>query len=171
MGCDIHSRVQVLQLGEWKTVNYPLFPNYGVDLFKEEVSRWERPSAEPFGWRAYGLFGFLANVRNYSHVPPFSEPRGLPSDIDGIDPDDPPFGEHSFSWLSLSELLAFNYDQTFEDRRCTRDGSGAADAGEGNGEITTFRKFLGRDFFRDLAIMQSLTDDPTTVRIVFGFDS
>jgi hypothetical protein len=28
--------------------------------------------------RVYGMFGFLANVRNYSAVPPITQPRGLP---------------------------------------------------------------------------------------------
>jgi hypothetical protein len=170
MGCDIYSRVQVKKDGEWKTVIFPIFPSVRYDLFKP-ASSWEEATAEPFNWRSYGMFGFLANVRNYSHVPPLSEPRGFPEDMDGADPDDLPYGDHSFSWLSLPELLAFNYDQTFEDRRCTCDGSGAADAGEGNGEITTYRKFLGHDYFRDLAIMQLLGEDPANVRVVFGFDS
>ena len=117
------------------------------------------------------MFAFLANVRNYSFVPSISEPRGLPEDINYDTEEDYTLGEHSFSWLSLKELLAFDYDQTFEDRRCMRDGNGAADSGPGNGEQTTFRKFLGPLFFRDLAIMQCLGREPEHVRIVFGFDN
>ena len=88
----------------------------------------------------------------------------------GCDPDDLPFGEHSFSWLGLDELLAFDYGQTFEDRRCMKDGNGAADAGSGNGVTVTFLEFLGLAFFRDLAIMRCL-GDPSQIRVVFGFDN
>jgi hypothetical protein len=124
------------------------------------------------------MFGFLADVRNYSHVPPIANQRGYPKDIDDatlIEIDDN-FDHHSRSWLGLDELLAFDYDQTFEDRRCTKEVragyfDGAADSGPGKGEVTTFRKFLGTDFFRDLDIMKNLHPDPKCIRIVFSFDN
>ena len=169
MGCDIHSRVQVFKDGEWKTVEARLFPDVSPDLFDAE-SRWSRSSPEPFTWRCYGMFAFLADVRNYSFVPPLSKARGFSEDMKGCDSDDFLFGEHSFSWLGLDELLAFNYDQTFEDRRWMKDGNGAADAGAGNGVMVTFRDFLGPHFFRDLAIMRCL-GEPSQVRVVFGFDN
>ena len=163
MGCDIHSRVQVRKDGIWETVEDELFP-----------MRFEwaghTHTKEPFEWRSYGMFGFLADVRNYSHVPPISQPRGLPVGLN-TDSDDYEFGDHSFSWLGLEELLTFNYDAVFEDRRCMRDGNGAADSGVGNGVQTTFRKFLGPDFFRDIEIMRGLANDPADIRIVFGFDN
>lgn len=169
MGCDIHSRVQILDGEAWKTVEYPLFPAYCTQdqLFSGVNGHWWSPTVEPFSWRSYGMFAFLANVRNYSHVPPLSEPRGFPEDMAGVDPEDTPLGEHSFTWLSVSELLAFDYDQSFENRR----GVGASDLGQGNGSVITFREFLGPHFFRDLAIIQSLCKDPSTVRVVFGFDN
>jgi hypothetical protein len=171
MGCDIHSRVQVLEEGQWKTVKACVFPPDAPDLFQLD-SYWNRASVEPFSWRSYGMFGFLANVRNYSHIPAISEPRGLPEDIaSSHNDDDYEFGDHSFSWLSLKELLEFDYDQAFEDRRCMRDGNGAADAGAGNGLKTTFREFLGPLFFRDLAILRCIRSNPEHVRVVFGFDN
>lgn len=173
MGCDIHSRAQVKTPDGWKTVTAPIFPSDNPELFKDGSEYWNKPTVEPFSWRSYGMFAFLANVRNYSYVLSISEPRGLPEDMPSYDPYDSSFeyGDHSFSWLSLKELLDFDYDAEFKDRRCMSDGSGAADAGPGNGVKTTFRKFLGPLFFRDLAIISALQFPVESIRVVFGFDN
>lgn len=89
--------------------------------------------------------------------------------------DDERLGDHSFSWLSLKELLDFNYDQTFEDRRVTvqtgpRSWNGAGEAEPGGGEQTTFREFLGEAFFSQLEILKTY-GEPENVRVVFGFDN
>ena len=133
----------------------------------------ETHTQQPFDWRWYGMFGFLADVRNYSHVPPISQPRGLPEDckLHMNKYGESYYGDHSFSWLGLDELLSFDYDKIFEDRRCMRDGNGAADSGIGNGKQVTFREFLGPAFFRDLEIMRGLADNPSDIRVVFGFDN
>jgi len=148
MGCDIHSRAEKRVNGKWEAID----------------------GLAPFDWRSYGVFGFLANVRNYSAIPPLSEPRGLPDDAHYGDEDD--LGDHSFSWLSLDELLAFNYDAPVEDRRVTRqvapnawDGGCTAEPGAGN--MTTYREFLGPQFFGDLEKLKAAGAE----RIVFGFDS
>jgi hypothetical protein len=179
MGCDIHSRVQVLTPDKiWRTVEAAIFPSDYPDLF-DGKSVWNKPTVEPFSWRSYGMFAFLAGVRNYSFTPQLSRPRGLPEDITsdpGFDRDETPYGDHSFSWFLLSELLKFDYDATFEDRRCMRDGSGVADAGAGNGKAVTFREFLGPLYFRDLMLMEidCASKSPwgtDGVRVVFGFDN
>ena len=41
---------------------------------------WQPCNTVPFDWRSYGMYGFLAGVRNYSAVQPISEPRGFPED-------------------------------------------------------------------------------------------
>lgn len=148
MGCDIHSRAERKIGGRWQVID----------------------GLQPFDWRSYGLFGFLANVRNYSAVPPLSEPRGLPDDAPATGEYD--LGDHSHSWLSLEELTAFDYEQTFEDRRVTRQiapnaWSGGVTGEPGEGEITTFRDFLGSDFFADLDKLKEAGAE----RVVFGFDS
>lgn len=150
--------VEVKRGGRWVAITEKLFP-------------WnETYIAAPFDERSYAVFGFLADVRNASFVPPLSAPRGFPSDLS-------PGAEeqfsnesgdlHSNSWLSLAELLDFDYSRTFEDRR----GAGGNDVGPGNGRITTFEKFLGPRFFRDLDIMKRLAEDPQSVRVIFCFDS
>lgn len=168
MGCDIHSAAidangNVLFGGKWADGS-EANPN----------SPWMVGDGEPFGWRNYGVFSFLAGVRNYSDVPPLSEPRGLPDDLKVPDGEDGEFwlGDHSYSWLSVAELEAFDYDSAVEDRRTTGrlpNGviSGAITAPAGEGKTMTWREFLGPDFFRDLAELRRIRAD----RVAFGFDS
>ena len=115
------------------------------------------------------MYGFLAGVRNYSAIPPISEPRGLPDASPFVDGDEYEnrLGDHSFSWLSLDELTAFNYDAPLEDRRVTRNGDGGRTCDSGEGEMTTYRDFLGPSFFKDLEKLKAAGAE----RVVFGFDS
>ena len=81
----------------------------------------------PFYWQSYNLFGFLANVRNYSGCPIIAPPRGLPEDWFFDELDCCFYGDpnqwvrgilrdfHSHSWLLLGEFLDFDYEQTFEE--------------------------------------------------------
>jgi hypothetical protein len=163
MGCDIHSAVEVFDGKQWNEVKESIFP---LDY------PWNNQThcTEPFSWRSYGMFSFLAGVQNYSYVPVLSDPRGLPADVTPGVAEENEY-HHSCSWLSLRELMDFDYDKTFEDRRCMKDGNGAADAGKGNGKVVTFREFLRPSFFRDIDIMKTLSDDTWHVRVVFGFDN
>lgn len=152
MGCDIHAYAERKDGKKFKPVKVVVFDN-----------------------RSYGIFGFLANVRNYSGVPPIAERRGFPSDAAtktktnfenwGCD-------AHSPSWLSVEELLSFDYDQPVEDRRVTRQisenfWSGGETADTGGGTMTTFREFLGEWFFKDLDKLREAGAD----RVVFWFDN
>ena len=138
MGCDIHTVVEIKINDEWEEI-----------LFS------------PFYYRSYSIFGFLANVRNYSMVPSISEPRGLPDDCSEYIKECLIYN-HSHSWLSIDELKNFNYDVTFEDRRTY----GATIEG-GKGEMKTIREFLGECFFEDLNKLIELNAD----RIIFWFDN
>lgn len=153
MGCDIHTFVERKVGDAYEYID-------GI---------------EPFDWRDYGMYGFLAGVRNYSDITPIAEQRGVPSDAskevkaqvfnwssDG----------HSHSWLSLKELDEFDYDQPMEDRRVTRQlahnlWSGAQTSEAGGGEMTTYRDFLGEGFFDDLAKLHRLGAE----RVIFFFDN
>lgn len=139
MGCDIHSHAERQVGGKWEAI----------------------PDLRPFDWRSYGMYGFLAGVRNYSAVTPLATPRGLPKDA--VVEDEGWLGDHSHSWLSVEELTAFDYDQPMEDRRVTRQIT----AEPGGGEMTTYREFLGPAFFADLEKLKAAGAE----RIVFGFDS
>lgn len=118
--------------------------------------KWEAvPDVQPFDWRSYDMFAFLAGVRNYSQIQPIATPRGLP--LDCTFSQDDLGGEHSFSWLAVAELEAFDYDQEINDRRNDPD----------NGKVTTYREYLGQGFFEELAKVKAAGAE----RIVFGFDS
>ncbi len=179
MGCDIHSFAEVKREGKWQRETEQIFsPN---DSFGK--------TTEPFGWRSYGMFGFLADVRNYSRIPCITgEPRGLPDDSEYLnsagryDEDttrrkevEDDYDYHSKSHIYLRQLLDFNYDDTFEDLRYTQQTgpnsfNGAAVAEPGSGSTVTFREFLGEGFFEDLKILSTL-GEPDDVRIVFWFDN
>lgn len=160
MGCDIGAYAERRAGGAWKAI----------------------PRLRPFDRRDYGMFGFLADVRNYSGVPPISGPRGLPKDASRALRRlhrcwDPEIGEdadsasrHSTSWLSLHELTNFDYDQDVEDRRVNGqklDGIwyGASTCAPGKGRMTTYRALLGNAFFEDLRMLRAADAE----RIIFWF--
>ena len=89
MGTDIHGVFQAQRDGQW------------IDV----PSEWD-------GDRNYQLFAVLAGVRNgYGFagiktgeaVKPISAPRGFPDDF----PIDSWLGDHTYSWLSSGEMLAW----------------------------------------------------------------
>ncbi|TIW05734.1 MAG: hypothetical protein E5V74_01730 [Mesorhizobium sp.] len=152
MGCDIYI------VAERKT----------ADGYKAIRDVQFTEGTAPFDWRSYGLFGFLADVRNYSQVPPIAQPRGLPDDASPEARDDAELNI-THSWLSVSELKAFDYDRLVEDRRLNGqpwDGRSVTTE-PGFGEMVTYRAFLGEAFFRDLEKLVECGAD----RIVFCFDS
>ena len=154
MGCDIHTCVEV-----------------------KSGDKWELVAEDWMDGRSYSIFGFLADVRNYSRVTPISDRKGLPEDMskgtresfgDGID-------WHSSSWLTLAELLAPNYDEVFWDRRVTKQTgpnswTGAGLAEEGEGEHLTLREFLGEWYFKEVDKLRQY-GEAEKVRVVFWFDN
>lgn len=177
MGADIHSFAEVRKNGKWVRVEKPVF----------------KEGKEPFGVRSYAVFGFLADVRNYSCCAPISEPKGLPEDSEYLNAFTANDGwgnlrqemaefqdfYHSCSHLTLKELLDFDYEQEFWDRRISRTTTypngavvtdGACLAEEGEGETVTYRNHLGSWYFEDLETLKKL-GAPEDVRVVFGFDS
>ena len=154
MGCDIHSRCEVFNpvTNTWETMG-EIFP---LEEFGQKYSKRDC-SVEPFGNRNYGMFGFLAGVRNMAECKPLSYPRGLPPDSPNSGWEDGGYlGDHSFSWFLLSELLAFDYSQKFPNRR--------------HNEIETYADLVGEEFFKSLEILKTL-GPPEHVRLLFGFDS
>lgn len=162
MGCDIWSYAEVRTGGGWRWARN-LFPDRADENDRDEV----------FPEFDYRLFGFLADVRNRSRSPMIASARGLPGDVSlelRVEHDAWGCDVHHASWLTLAELLGYDYDQVFWDRRVTRDGDGAALAVAGEGAHLTLRDFLGRRYFERLAALAGL-GDPADVRIVFWFDN
>jgi len=173
MGCDIHSFAEVRRNNKWEIVK----EHFSLDEFNRKYYNKEKGD-NPFDWRSYSMFGFLAGVRNYSCCEPISESKGIPEDVceeikeeyERWDSD-----AHSASYLTLRELIEFDYNQILWDRRITREESpncfnGAALANEGEGKMITYREHLGESFFKHLEELNQLgeLDD---VRIVFWFDN
>lgn len=101
------------------------------------VSAYGEYRGEPFGDRNYAVFGWLANVRNYSEITPMFEDRGWDGAPRELSNDF--YGEegHSHSWVSIDELNSIDYSAEIVDKRY---GS----------KKMTLRQFLNRGFFMDL---------------------
>lgn len=176
MGADIDGFLEIKRNGKWE---------------KNEDKIFEQNSDHPFENRSYAIFGFLAGVRNYSNCEIISERKGLPLDSEYLNTvvqeewlisytytlrdkiiENPDY--HSLTYLTLQELIDFDYEKQFEDRRTTRINglgvNGAAIVDEGEGIIKTYREFLGEWFFKDLETMKTL-GEPENVRFVFWFDN
>jgi hypothetical protein len=175
MGCDIHSYAERRnkQTGKWeKVTDHFSLSDFDKDWYKKEKGD------HPFDWRHYSMFAFLAGVRNYDRCDPISEPRGIPDDTSESVREEYEVWDgdsHSASFLSAKELLEFDYDKKFWDRRVTKQTgpnswTGAGLAEEGEGRIVTYRENLGDDYFKHLEELEQL-GDPEDVRIVFWFDN
>src|SRR4051812_37398365 len=123
MGCDIHGFVEVKKNGKWERMTDEVFN------IEDTISG---PTSEPFYWRSYSTFAFLADVRNYSHVPAIAPYRGLPEDSEYLNEEtehstgmgnyttcrkkeiEEDGNYHSCTWLLLKELSEFDYSQEFE---------------------------------------------------------
>lgn len=151
MGADIHCNAERRTEKGWETI----------------------PDLNLFDCRDYGLFGFLADVRNYSAIVPISQPRGMPVDSPTASEfDEFCIGQYTISWLSVAEILSYDFDQITEDRRCrrrTEDGwsDGAQTCEPGHGKKMTYREFLGDYFFREVERLRASGAE----RIVFWFSS
>jgi len=90
-----------------------------IDAAGNDITRngaWQDERA-PFGGRNYSVFAFLAGVKNFSGIAPIAPARGLPPDARCARWKNRYLGQHSFSWLLIEELDAFDYDAEMEDRR------------------------------------------------------
>jgi hypothetical protein len=175
MGCDIHIFAERRKAADsdWQ----PVFNHFTLDRFDQEYYKKDKGD-KPFDWRSYSMFAFLAGVRNYDRCDPISEPKGLPSDVSQYVRDDYKKWDgdaHSDSYLTLKELIEFDYDKEFWNRRVTKQLStnswtGAGLAEEGEGKIISYRENLGEFFFVHLEELKAL-GEPENVRIVFWFDN
>ena len=164
MSCDINIAAEVRRNGTWS---------------KLEVELPESTN--------YITFAILADVRNRYDVPCISPPRGIPDDL-ASEHEDTEFGEHSQSWLYLSELLEYNLDveinlagmvptKDVEEYyktgktptswcRCTNNNTGY--------EYLEWKQQIKKQAVLFIAIIDALksipgSGSPDDVRIIFGF--
>jgi hypothetical protein len=122
MGCDIHLYVEKLENGVWMP----------ADQWVPDEDD-ERKLSVPYGTgfydgRNYDLFAILANVRNgYGFAGcdtgdgfvPIAMPRGLPDGVTPVVKAESDYWDcdgHSHSWLTLAEILAYDWTQTTKQR-------------------------------------------------------
>jgi len=154
MGCDIHSFAEVRKDGKWQ---------YTGNVFRDDemMRKYSKKykTDEVFLYRNYGLFGFLADVRNYSCVESF-EAKGWPTDSEYFDVINPnqDCDFHTYSYLTLEELLDFDYSKEFEDQRSRVKSA------------ISYKEFLGEFYFQRLEELKKL-GNPSDVRVVFWFDN
>lgn len=102
-----------------------------------------------FNCRSYSVQGFLGNsVYNESKSPSVGQ-WGLPNGLQDRD------GEYwndmcGYAWASVADMLAFDYEQTFEDQRLV-----AMVEVQSERRTVTVREFLGASYFADLERLRS----------------
>jgi len=178
MGTDIRSYVERLAPGEdgqeaWRWDNSPLFTNEPPEYTEpwEPLPRWNRDSV---------LFGFLDSGGSLGFIPNLVTRRGLPADaservLDGLgcpshtEPDACGYGcpaSWGTSWFLASELAAYDWETPVDTallRLCLEEGDERREARTMGQLLTEWRSR-----FTEIV---ALDDDPTRVRIVFGFDN
>jgi hypothetical protein len=130
MGCDIHLYVEKradafesLVIGQqWVSVD-----KWSPDPYAEDEGQsrlWVAFDDRMYFNRNYDLFAMLAGVRNgrgFAGIPTgtgfnsISEPRGLPEDVSPeVKAESEAWGcdGHSHSWLTVAELLRYDWNQT-----------------------------------------------------------
>jgi hypothetical protein len=177
MGCDIHAYAE-----------------------KRTETGWKRLDVKVPDDRDYESFAKLANVRNRFDWTPISKPRGLPDDTcisenDEVDYESPEYvwlGDHSFSWLLLSELLAVDWNETVAKSGLVRGKEAADHVRKYNYQPSEYCQGVGgagadeyervewtQPLYRAVHTMREITlallpysdGKPENVRIVFGFDN
>jgi hypothetical protein len=181
MGCDIHPYVEVRKHGKWQRAPIKV-PND----------------------RDYFAFGKLANVRNGlgfagidmgDPVRPIAEPRGLPLDTtirdseSSVEYEQPGYcwlGDHSHSWVLLSELLDVDYNALVTQRGMVSKDSAerfrefgyppnswCGDTNQKDWERIEWKQPLYEvaPLLPKLIACMCGQGKPEDVRLVFGFDS
>ena len=141
----------------------------GVYVEVKSDNEWEYLDLDIFDYRNYGMYAFFCDVRNYSMIAPLDAARGLPDDVTGYVESELEYALESFftiSWLSADELINFDYNQTFEDRR----GDGGISLPIGEGEVVSIKEFLGEYFWKDLERLRELRKNYKDVRIIIDID-
>lgn len=167
MGCDIHTITEI-----------------------KAPQGWQRTIPDPnvFSCRSYRWFAFLADERNSFGIPcPFGGGyRGWPADHCGEADalrENYEYNGFGATFVTLQELLDFDYNQTFENRHNT--GSDPFKKGmsfgeyfvrknapldAGLGKLETFRDFLGLAFFENIEILKEI-GQPDCIRVLMLFES
>ena len=161
MGCDIHFFVEHRKNDKWEAVKEP--SNFESHFgFVEEWS---------FG-RDYDLFSLLAHVRRNDLPLIGGSIKKLPNDLSddvicGLqldkDVDYYPASYHTHNWLTLTEILNFNWNALYKD--------GIPEWVENfKGEQYTYADRFDYFIKEIVEPMKVLDNNPDNIRCVYGFD-
>lgn len=156
MGADIHVFI------EQKTIisDNPLITEWiSIDEWEHNPYFEETEVRKPY-WedRNYLLFAILADVRNDYNIDPISLPKGLPEDVSPeVKNQSDKEGEdaHTRSWLTLKELLEYDWQQKFNDD---------------NNEIFPLKEMV-IPFVDEFIPRLIKLNEPENIRMVFWFDN
>jgi hypothetical protein len=176
----------------------------GTDIYlhaeRRHGSSWEYcGELEALEIRHYEFFAILANVQNpIRSTEPFeyiTSPRGLPEDIsDDLKKDSLLASGHNAGWITLRELLKFDWEGKTILRSAVVDPELAPLFGDGNQKfprdritelywlandgpgprvtwVDSYKEAVGVRFWDDLVKTLIQLGPPDDVRIVFSFDS
>ena len=119
--------------------------------------RLRRTGKHPFWFRCPALYGMLCpDYAGFGVPQALGRPRGIPRNSPSYPALSGDIDCHHPSWVTLTELLAIDYDEPF--------------VGEGQfrHEVLTLREFMNPQFFDDLNVLRKV-GPPDDVRIVFYF--
>lgn len=107
MGCDIHMMLEARENGIWQNKS---------ELSNDEWRSGNEPypKSQPWDGRNYVVFGILAGVRS-NLCEPIAPPRGMPFDAHPITKQFMSDYDHTPSWLSLRDIIEYDWTQTIED--------------------------------------------------------
>lgn len=121
MGTDIHLFVEKKVNGNWINVLPPKPSEVANGILFEEIKvlsdgwQWVSEPKELPEWkvdRHYFLFSILANVRNDGTCDYISNAKGLPVDMSPeLKAHMEEFLEHTPTWLTVEEILQFNWSK------------------------------------------------------------
>lgn len=174
MGCDIHIWVEIKKEDKWEVNTKEVFT---ISEFDKGWHKKEKREV-PFDWRSYGMYGFLADVRNYSMVPTIEGIDEIPEDASQEVLESYEAWEmdaHSIKTVNSKTLTEFDYTQTFNDRRVTKQvgknsWSGGVTGTEEEGTTYQFVQFLGELFMQNVEELKELEKEGE-VRLIFWFDN
>lgn len=118
MGCDIHAAIEVKRANGWEPLR---FPNKYFGKWEDEPEQTTRLDMG----RNYCAFAILADVRNgvgFAGVDtgdplvPIAPRRGLPEDVHPDTVEHGCTGDHSETYLTAEELLAYDWTRTAKRR-------------------------------------------------------
>lgn len=123
MGCDIHLTAEYRRDGVWVNDDLEVSPDYYASG-ETGINNKGSYKDQLYNGRNYDLFGMLADVRNgYGFAgtdtgegfKPIAAPKGIPEDATTLYKEwvNQWSGDgHSHSWLTVAELLAYDWTQT-----------------------------------------------------------